>query len=215
MNKKGFTLVELLATIVVLSIVTGIAIFALNNGFKSAKDKTELIFIKNLEDSIEVYFDGDEAKKITFNETETDKICTMYKRFGPSNIYKSSTTKTFQNIIDSDNKPLTAKEFRNPVTNGNKKEAESAPQCNTNTQISIYRDEEYIYYYLFYKKSDKSDPSNPIEGLDCLTTEADDNSATYISNLPCDCLIKEYGSTNIPDRCKMSDSPTESSDGGE
>ena len=41
MNKKGFTLVELLATIVILGIVVGITMYSVNGGFKSAKEKTE------------------------------------------------------------------------------------------------------------------------------------------------------------------------------
>ena len=41
MNKKGFTLVELLSTIVILGIVVGLSIVAININIKKTKEKSE------------------------------------------------------------------------------------------------------------------------------------------------------------------------------
>ena len=46
MNRKGFTLVELLATLVILGIVVGLGIVISGNVFGGAKEKTEGVFIK-------------------------------------------------------------------------------------------------------------------------------------------------------------------------
>ena len=48
-NKKGFTLVELLAIIVVLGIVASVGIYAINSSLKKAKEKTYQVTIKNVE----------------------------------------------------------------------------------------------------------------------------------------------------------------------
>ena len=183
MNKKGFTLVELLATIVILSLVVGIAIFALTSSFKSAKNKTELIFIKNLEDAIDIYLDSTEVKGLSFNTSSS--ICKINKRFGESKIYKATVIKKFQNIMESEDNPLTTKEFRNPV--------DKDKTCNTEAEVSIYRDDEYIYYYLFNK-----------DDIKCLIPEEGQTTATgYISNLPCECLeTVEELKYNLPDRCQ-------------
>ncbi len=39
MNKKGFTLVELLAVIVILAIIMGLALFSMNGAFSTSKEK--------------------------------------------------------------------------------------------------------------------------------------------------------------------------------
>ena len=95
MNKKGFTLVELIATIALLGIVMGIAIYAASGGFSEAKNKTEDVFIKTLQDALNIYTDSD-AKRLSF---ATSSTCSIEKRFGNANVYKNSTAITFNNVI--------------------------------------------------------------------------------------------------------------------
>ncbi len=158
MNKKGFTLVELVATIAILGIVMSIAIYAASGGFSEAKNKTEDIFVKTLEDALNVYTDSN-AKRLTFSTTSPSSI---EKSFGASNVYKNSTSLTFEDVINSDYKPLTAAEMVNP--------ANEDVICNLSAPVSIYIDDDYVYYYRV-KKSD----------LGCLKGEG------YITNLPSGC----------------------------
>jgi len=160
MNQKGFTLVELLTTIVILSIVVGITIIGVNGGFSTAKDKTEEIFIKTLEDALNIYIDSD-AKKLSF--TTSSSICTLQKRFGKSKVYGITSSITLNDIINSEYIPLVKEEVVNP--------ANEEVACNLNAPVSIYHDDDYVYYYRINK-----------EDLECLKTTG------YITNLPSGCL---------------------------
>ena len=62
-KKNGFTLVELLATLVILGIVVGITMISVGIKYKETKAKTEDIFVKTLEDALDIYVDTD-AKSI-------------------------------------------------------------------------------------------------------------------------------------------------------
>ena len=56
MNKKGFTLIELIVTIVVLSIVMSIGAFSIINIVKNSKEKNYVFLINNIKDGAEVYY---------------------------------------------------------------------------------------------------------------------------------------------------------------
>lgn len=134
MNRRGFTLVELLATLVILGIVTSIVLIGINGGFNNAKDKTEDVFIKTVKDAMDIYLDSD-AKKLNFSKVE---VCTLNKTHGKSKVYKSSDNITLNNIINSEFHPITQDDLVNPV---------NSSKCDKNTIVNIYRDEDYVYYY--------------------------------------------------------------------
>lgn len=56
LNKKGFTLVELIATIVVLSLVVAIGSYSITNIIKNAKEKDYNLLIDNIKDAAETYY---------------------------------------------------------------------------------------------------------------------------------------------------------------
>lgn len=56
LNKKGFTLVELLATIVLFAIVAGIGTYSISSIIKNSKQKNYELLIKNIKDAAEVYY---------------------------------------------------------------------------------------------------------------------------------------------------------------
>ena len=163
MNKKGFTLVELLATLVVLGIVVGLAISGVSINTKKTKEKTEKIFIGTIEDALEMYIDSD-ARKLSFSNSS---ICTVNKSLKKNvGVYKTTDSSiTLSTIINSTYSPLDEKDLVNP----NNKEVDCNP---SNTHVDIYRDEDYVYYYRIKK-----------EDINCLTLDKDD----YITNLPSGC----------------------------
>ena len=129
MNKKGFTLVELLATLVVLGIVMGIVLITTTGGFGKAKDKTEDVFIKTIEDALNIYLDSD-AKRLNFTNLCTNGINKSHK----------VGVKVFKTTYS----PITVNEMHNPAN----KEKDNY-QCTNldNVIINIYRDEDFVYYY--------------------------------------------------------------------
>jgi len=159
MNKSGFTLVELLATIVVLSIIVGITILTTNGIFSNAKNKTEEVFVKSLVDALTIYLDSD-AKNLRFENTPT---CIINKKISSATVYKNATEITFRDIINSEYTPLLVADIINP--------ANENVQCNLDTIVNIYRDTDYVYYYHVNK-----------EDFDCLLTEGS------ITNIPSECI---------------------------
>ena len=154
-KKNGFTLVELLATLVILGIVLSITIVTVNGGFRSAKDKTEDVFVKTIEDALNIYIDSD-AKRLNYN----NEVGCIKKTHGSVKIYKASGSLSFNNVINSDYSPITASDLVNPANEG--------VSCNSMAPIEIYRDNDYVYYYKVAKNS-----------FNCLL-----NSDGYITNLP-------------------------------
>lgn len=57
MNNKGFTLVEVLATVVILGLVMGIAVYGINGTINNSKNRTEELFVERIKDSIDNYLE--------------------------------------------------------------------------------------------------------------------------------------------------------------
>ena len=73
MNRRGFTLVELLATIIILAIVVGLASYSIVSIMKTAKEKNYNLLIKNINDAAELYYQECKYGKLTNNS-----ICTNF-----------------------------------------------------------------------------------------------------------------------------------------
>lgn len=56
MNDKGFTLIELIATILILALVMSIATYSITNVIKRSKEENYNILINNIKDGAEVYY---------------------------------------------------------------------------------------------------------------------------------------------------------------
>ena len=162
MNRKGFTLVELLATLIILAVVVGIVLISTSGGFGKGKERTEDIFVKTIEDALDIYLDSD-AKNKNFSTTP---ICTIDKTHRKGvNIYRSTDSLTFDDVINSTYQPIAESDMHNPANKG-----KDNYLCNTDGTLYIYRDDDYVYYY----KIDKST-------FGCLNKEG------VIKNLPSEC----------------------------
>lgn len=147
MNRKGFTMIELLAVIVVLGIVLVITFPNMTDVFKSSKLKSEEAFVERISQSIDSYVTLN-SSDITFEKQNG----TANKTYGGSdhsvNVYKK--TITMNTIIGSN--IITGKDYKNP---GNEN-----VECNVNAEIEVYRDSDYVYCHKIKKDS-----------LGCLTDE--------------------------------------------
>lgn len=147
MNRKGFTLIELLAVLVVLGIVLLISMPSITDAYKNSKIKSEEAFVQRLTQTIDSYVKLN-SDEITFGETGTG---TKKENGSKYTINYQKGTITVSNIIDSGNSGiLTQKDF----INAGNKDAE----CNTNAQIEVYKDSDFVYCYKM-----------PITNLTCLS----------------------------------------------
>ena len=90
MNNKGFTLVELLATIIILGLVTGISIMSYTSYLNNAKSKTEEVFKNNVSDYIDAFISAN-TSKLTDDTLAGNNVYTQKD---------DDHSITFQDIID-------------------------------------------------------------------------------------------------------------------
>ena len=165
MNKKGFTLVELLATLVILGIIVGITIISVSGLFKRAKEKSEDIFVDTIKDAMDMYLNskGDMDEDLPSSSWQ---LCsnTIDKTFGSVKVYKATTY--FSSIINSQYNPITQEDLVNP--------ANENVSCNlaSNINVNIYRDDDYVYYYSITKDNFGCLKNNGVitnlpEGFEC------------------------------------------------
>lgn len=145
MNNRGFTLVELLATIIILSIIVGVGVMTYTNYLDSSKERTEEVFKKNISDYIDAFITANTGK-LTDDTLEGNNV---YK------VKYNNHAITFQDIIDD-----------NIITQNNLTNNTNKKKCSVNTNITIYRDNNYVYCYA-------------VE-LDCL--DSNDNKLTNCSS---------------------------------
>lgn len=154
MNRKGFTLIELIAVIVVLGIILVIAAPNISNAYKNSKLKSEEIFVDRLSEVIDSYVKLN-SDEISFTKYLDD--ATKVGQEGNVIVYKGKIEDNgnTRNIVIQDiiNDKLISQE--DYVNAGNKDVS-----CSPNAQIEIYRDSDYVYCYKMSKYE-----------LDCLTDE--------------------------------------------
>lgn len=165
MDNKGFTVVELLATLVVLSLVVGVTFAIVNTNFGKAKEKTEEVFVDTIKDAMDMYLSSN-AKALTFAVDTSDdgSECKIFKKHGIVKVYKAITN--FSSVIESDYHPITQDDLVNPA------DEDLVCAIASDIEISVYRDEDYVYYYKI-NKSEFECLKNINEGYD-----------SFISNLP-------------------------------
>jgi prepilin-type N-terminal cleavage/methylation domain-containing protein len=137
MNRKGFTLIELIATLLILSLVLGLTVYSVSDLFKSAKDKTEDVFVETIKDALEVYLSSD-AKNLDFIDGG-EECRNINKTHGSRKMYRIE--KNFRDVINSSYRPLTQEDLVNP--------ADKDKVCKDASYVSfyVYRDQDYVYYY--------------------------------------------------------------------
>lgn len=74
MNRKGFTLVELLGTIIILALVMSIAGFSITNILNSSKEENYQLLVRSIVDGAELYYQ--ECKYDKTSTINTGKFCT-------------------------------------------------------------------------------------------------------------------------------------------
>lgn len=148
MNRKGFTLIEVLVVIVILGIILVIAVPSLLYVYNDSKLKSEEIFVDRLSDVIDSYIKLNSSGIVFIKENYSAN-----KKNGDETTYSVDIYRgpiKVNNII-TDNL-LSENDY---VNAGNKDVS-----CNKEAEIEVYRDSDYVYCYKVNKSS-----------LGCLTDE--------------------------------------------
>lgn len=148
MNRKGFTLVELLATIVILGLLTTVTITTVTSYYEKSKTKSEEAFRKQLTKTIESYITLEGSSK-TYASYGTYYKC---RNSGDGTVCDATSLSYATTTLDevNDAKLTNNNNFTNPS---------NEQECNPSTPITIYRDSDYVYCF--------------VAEFDCLT-EVDD-----------------------------------------
>lgn len=139
MGNKGFTLVELLATVVILSLVLGIGTYGVVGTINNAKNKNEQIFIDRLSGGIEEYID---LYGSSLNRNTTEYTFDKCINVDCSNTYEANAYE-LQSIYISDlinNGLLDGESLVNPA---NKKKCFEG----VDPLVRVFKDSDYVYYY--------------------------------------------------------------------
>lgn len=144
-NNKGFTLVELLAVIVVLGVVLTIVVRSVIVSMDKAKEKTEKVFVSKLEDAIEQYIDLNKKNFLIDKGVEPKQIEKVISSDGntkPVDVFKMKSSEgefTFEDIFSTGF--IDESDLVNPA-----KEDVSCGDPD-NIIINIYRDTDFVYYF--------------------------------------------------------------------
>ena len=161
LNKKGFTLIEVLMVISILGVILAIAIPSGYNYYETSKNKTEQIFIGKLNRVVDDYITL-KASSFTLDKTknwdvkkcsiagESDADCKVVKT------YKVTDEVKFDNIIKE--QLISESDFISPKTN---------IKCDKDSLIEIYQDEDLVNYFRY--------------NLDCVSDDNKTNGYVYNS----------------------------------
>lgn len=154
MNRKGFTLIEVLATIVIISILGAVAYTGVTSYIKTSKEKAEDKFLDEIKSEIDSY--------ISLNSADLKQVGEK-KKFDKVVVKKGGTSKTNQaevkkeaffwrvKIYDAEKKDFVNLKFGDLITNLKMTDKFQNPntggRCSNDTEIEIYKDSDHVYYY--------------------------------------------------------------------
>lgn len=152
MNNKGFTLVELLATIVILGIVMGIASYGVISAINNSKIKSEKLFVDKIGTAIEGYLsiEGNRLVEIPDTTTEFQK-CRSDQENDSANCrtseLKELSTIHLKDITEINNNSRLKIKTINESDLVNPKNKKNCVIGDNNPEIRVFKDSEYKYYY--------------------------------------------------------------------
>ena len=155
MNNKGFTLVELLAVIVILSLVMGIASYGVLSAIESSKNSSEKIFVEKIGGLIDEYL-ALKGSRLGLKNSDNPILWCKKGSCSSDNSDLDSTYElnsfSFNDIIDEDlideDQIVNSRNKKNCFGNGSNN--------SKNPIVRVFRDSDYVYYYYVDLRGNKT-----------------------------------------------------------
>ena len=149
MDNKGFTLVELLATVVVLGLVMGITAHSVLGVIEKSKDKSEKIFVDKLENSIDAYISDARTKNELRIDSSSSTIeyqkCKLYNAKGDA-CFDEKNGKYTVKVVEME--AFNLSKIKKNIQNQNITNPKNKKKCElNNVNVDLYRDSDMVYYY--------------------------------------------------------------------
>lgn len=151
-SNKGFTLIEMLAAIVILSLLATFTFVLVTNAFDKSKEKAEEAFYKQVENYVEDYISLSGSKLKYKNGVEKEKC---HVGFDKNEVCETIT------LYSSD---LGFEDVMNTIVGEMLVNPSSKVECsNSNTNLTIYRDSDFVYCFKLVKEGTDSCINNTID----------------------------------------------------
>ena len=142
LNKKGFTLIEMMMVIVILSIILAITVPSLIGYFDQSKDSSEQVFMEEMEDVVSNFIS---LRMLSFQTTS--ETISFYKCDNPC----LDETDCRQSIATRVNlgREITLNDITTAglVNAGDLINPKTEKKCNLNTPIEIYKDNDSVFCF--------------------------------------------------------------------
>ena len=199
MNNKGFTLVEMLATVVILGAVMGIATYNVIGAINKSRERSEKLFVSKLETVIQSYISDNRFNWMTDGDSigsfdkcrrvNDDGSCYSEEDKQYTNFYTVSGLDILNSSFDikllADEKYVQGGKIINPKNKLNCLDNETRPN------VFLYKDEDSVFYYYVDLRGDN-------------TSCSINNDNAIISNIPekmCN-VLSEYSWNSTKKVCE-------------
>ena len=116
MNKKGFTLTELIVVIVIIGLVLLIVIPVSSNIMQNNAEKKGTFYVQTLENAVNTYCDMYKTDNVTLKDLTDEGLFKTVSSNGVSTSLKEATFSRANGIVQLDDEELDDEELKIPVT---------------------------------------------------------------------------------------------------
>ena len=149
MNNKGFTLVEMLAVVVILGIVLGIATTSVLSAIETSKEESEKVFVGKIETAVESYINlnGIGMDEKSGGATYTFDKCRKVKENGECEDGDYNTIETEAVELEGFDLEEITKDFVDEDGMVNPRNKEKCLKNSGNPVVMVFKDDDMVYYY--------------------------------------------------------------------
>lgn len=130
MNKKGFTLTELIVVIVIIGLVLLIVIPVSSNIMQNNAEEKGKFYVQTLENAVNTYCDMYKTNNVTLEELTSEGLFKTVSSNGVSTSLKEATFSRANGIVQLDDEELDDEELKIPVTINGTEYSCSKTECN-------------------------------------------------------------------------------------